>query len=61
MKNERQEVIEELRRRILLGYRPNYDFESACDHDVNWLVLERTEFDEIVADAKRSRSDQDVG
>jgi hypothetical protein len=42
-------VREELRARVLLGYDPRWDVESAEDHGVDWLVLSREEFEAIRA------------
>jgi len=41
-------IEEELRKRLRQGYRPRYDFESVCDHGLDWLALTKERFDLIV-------------
>ena len=47
MTSDPSQVREILRLRILDGYDPTQDLESAEDHDVDWLVLSREEFDRL--------------
>jgi hypothetical protein len=44
-----------LRRRVLAGYDPSWDLESADDHGVDWLAISRDEFFQIERDAVRER------
>lgn len=55
MIRDNKKVAEELRRRVLAGYDPYYSYESACDHDADWLVLSEEEFRDILQEAKQER------
>ncbi|UCD28438.1 MAG: hypothetical protein JSV03_15355 [Planctomycetota bacterium] len=48
-------VVKELRRRVLLGYNPYYGYDSACDHDVNWLRITPEEFNQTKREAEAER------
>ena len=41
-----------LRKKILDGYDPSWDLESAEDHWIDWLVLSKEEFTAIKSAAK---------
>lgn len=55
METDKEQVMIKLRAAILKGYNPYYDYESACDHMVDWLVLTKQEFDTISEKAKKER------
>ena len=55
MLTTKEEVKEKLRERIVQGYDPYYDYESACDHNADWLVLSKEEFEFVVAEAKATK------
>lgn len=40
-------VAEELHKKILKSYNPRYDYESACDHNIDWTELSKEEFKDI--------------
>lgn len=46
----KNEVRQQLRLRLRQGYRPRRDWESAEDHNTNWMLLSPSEFDAIVAE-----------
>lgn len=52
---DKKQVVEELYRAILKGYNPHYDYESACDHRVDWTVLTHEKFDHISKKAQREK------
>ena len=56
MIREKEAVRRELHRRVLQGYNPRYDCESACDHNADWLVLSRDEFENIKGCAMTERA-----
>ena len=55
MINDLSEVRKKLREKILQGYDPIRDFESAEDHWVDWLVLPEKEFEELKRAALKER------
>ena len=46
----------ELRRRVLWGYDPRYDWASCCASSVNYLVLSEAEFHRVKARAMAERA-----
>ena len=40
-------VERELYNRVLEGYDPRRDYESVCDHGVDWLVLSAGTFERV--------------
>jgi hypothetical protein len=56
VEHERQVVVVELTQRVHLGYSPDYSYESACDHNTDWLVLSREEFEAVKVAASRSEA-----
>lgn len=47
MLSEKSAVTAKLRERVLAGYNPTRDSESANDHWADWYVLSPEEFEEI--------------
>lgn len=53
MLSEKNAVAAELRERVLKGFKPTRDSESANDHWADWTVLAPEEFEEIKQSALR--------
>ena len=54
-------VREQLRRRILQGYRPSHTLESSEDFWTDWLALSAAEFSAVQRDALKEKTARDDG
>ena len=56
MVKSKEQVSEALRSRVLAGYDPYYEYESAVDHGLDWLILSKEEFESISKNARTERT-----
>lgn len=47
MVSDKKAVRRATRERFLWGYSPSWDWESCCDHFVNFMAIPRVEFERI--------------
>jgi hypothetical protein len=55
MLRDPNEVRKELYKRVLLGYNPSQNMESAEDHNADWSILPLDEFEHIKQNAIKDR------